>query len=510
MSDTTKSCGSNHIAHLPGISTYTWDSTTDSATLSVGAQRLLGVTSPISTDDFFDRVHPDDRMKFVAKSVSFMETGGKLTQEFRFLHNDGTVRHIISHACLERRQSTEHDRISGIFIDGTHSREHDVGQIEHREENFGFYEYDVASGTSTWSPGLQRMLLTSSASPMTADAIHNSIHPEDRKWVTERMRAVQSVAGPYEITFRVNLPDGRTILVRDRGEAHAPVDPATGRVVRVTGTLADITPKSLLDSEHKLANDAFWKLIDTAPIGAYAVDCDLRIVRVSKGAEATFYGIDNLVGRALDDVLHILWPEPFASEAVSQFRNTLFTGDPYVADPVIEDRADRNVLEAYDWSLERIVLEDGRPGVLCYFYDLSERVRYERELEAQQAHLSLAYDAANMGAWEIDLVKGGALGTPKLHEMFGEPNFSGDISELWRRKIHPDDQDLVDATFEEAVRSRVPFEVDFRIVTKNSEVRHLAAKGKLVSDARGRPLRMIGVRSGHYASQGNRTVTSRQ
>ena len=38
-------------------------------------------------------------------------------------------------------------------------------------------------------------------------------------------------------------------------------------------------------------------------------------------------------------------------------------------------------MEAYDWRIERIVLPDGQFGVVCYFYDLSERNSYEEQLK---------------------------------------------------------------------------------------------------------------------------------
>ena len=34
----------------------------------------------------------------------------------------------------------------------------------------------------------------------------------------------------------------------------------------------------------------------------------------------------------------------------------------------------------YDWKTERLMLPDGRWGVVCHFYDLSERQRFEAEL----------------------------------------------------------------------------------------------------------------------------------
>ena len=56
------------------------------------------------------------------------------------------------------------------------------------------------------------------------------------------------------------------------------------------------------------------------------------------------------------------------------FRHTLETGEPYVAPELIERRHDRDVVESYEWRIDRIVLADGRFGVVCYFRDVSVQV----------------------------------------------------------------------------------------------------------------------------------------
>jgi signal transduction histidine kinase/CheY-like chemotaxis protein len=43
-------------------------------------------------------------------------------------------------------------------------------------------------------------------------------------------------------------------------------------------------------------------------------------------------------------------------------------------------RSDTAEVESYDWKIERVTLPDGQPGVVCYFYDMTERVRYEQEI----------------------------------------------------------------------------------------------------------------------------------
>lgn len=76
-------------------------------------------------------------------------------------------------------------------------------------------------------------------------------------------------------------------------------------------------------------------------------------------------------------MLRILWPEPFASEAIERFRHTLATGEPYRSADTVEQRADIAEVEAYDWQIERVTLPDGQFGVVCYFYDLTAQKRAE-------------------------------------------------------------------------------------------------------------------------------------
>lgn len=56
-------------------------------------------------------------------------------------------------------------------------------------------------------------------------------------------------------------------------------------------------------------------------------------------------------------------------------------GEPYDLSSMVEQRAASGEYKVYDWKIERAILPDGRPGVVCYFYDLSERQRYEALLQ---------------------------------------------------------------------------------------------------------------------------------
>jgi hypothetical protein len=65
----------------------------------------------------------------------------------------------------------------------------------------------------------------------------------------------------------------------------------------------------------------------------------------------------------------------FRQRSHRRFRHTLETGEPYISTNTTERRRDIATVESYDWRIERVTLPDGRFGVVCYFYDLTERNR---------------------------------------------------------------------------------------------------------------------------------------
>jgi len=50
----------------------------------------------------------------------------------------------------------------------------------------------------------------------------------------------------------------------------------------------------------------------------------------------------------------------------------------YITSERPEYRLDRGALEYYEWQIERILLPDGRFGVVCYFRDIGDRKRAEQ------------------------------------------------------------------------------------------------------------------------------------
>lgn len=150
-----------------------------------------------------------------------------------------------------------------------------------------------------------------------------------------------------------------------------------GRLRGFAKVLRDNTERKRAEEALLRSRDTFLNLIQNAPFGVYLVDAGFRLAQVSAGAQKVFSTVRPLLGRDFAEVLRIIWPEPFATEAIGRFRHTLETGESYHAADTTERRADVDEVESYDWQIERVTLPDGQFGVVCYFYDLTELRRAE-------------------------------------------------------------------------------------------------------------------------------------
>lgn len=110
------------------------------------------------------------------------------------------------------------------------------------------------------------------------------------------------------------------------------------------------------------------------------------------------------------------------------------------------------------------------------------------------AHLALAMEAVEMGAWQWDIRENRVVWSASLERIHGlEPGTFDGTFEAYQHDIHPDDRERVLRTISHSVQDKQPHFLDYRIVRPDGEVRWLEARGRLVLDERGEPLRLVGV-----------------
>jgi len=252
--------------------------------------------------------------------------------------------------------------------------------------------------------GLERLLgYRPEEVPLTRVWWHSLIHPDDLPGHLAQIDAIIESGGMYVAAYRVRHRDGRFIWIEETTQVIREADAPP----RLVGALVEITERMRAEQQLRAAHDSFRLIVERSPFGVFAVNADFQIELVSAGSQRVFASVRPLIGRDLAEALRCVWPEPFASEAIGHFRHTLETGEVYHSPSTVERRNDTAELEAYDWKVERTMLPDGRLGVVCHFYDLSDRMRLEAALRESEARLRRVID--NMLGYVSVLTPDGAL-----------------------------------------------------------------------------------------------------
>ena len=324
-------------------------------------------------------VHPDDAQPTIDAWKSAVQEQRLFVHEHRVRRHDGIWRRFAIRAVPVVNDDGSIREWVGVHSDITDLRESEV-RFRQLAENIGavFYIHEIDQPRISYvSPAYER-IWQQPADELYADAsaFMRVIHPDDRPMVEaalERQREGEST----ETRYRLVLPDGRVSHIHDRSFVTSDPD---GNARRVVGIAEDVTVTT--QARMQLAANAatFEMLVRNNPFGVYVVGSDFRLLHASIGTARAFAGIDPLIGRDVAEILRILWNEPFATELIDRFRHTLATGETYVSHRTVEQRHNIDQVDAYDWRIDRIGLPDGSLGVVCHFYDLTERMALEDEL----------------------------------------------------------------------------------------------------------------------------------
>ena len=191
--------------------------------------------------------------------------------------------------------------------------------------------------------------------------------------------------------------------------------------------LSKMRQESARNLQHRTAQ--FETLLNRAPLGVYLVGSDFRIREVNPAAMPAFGDIPGgPVGRDFEEIIHILWEKQYADETVKIFKHTLETGESYATSHRAETRADRGVIEHYEWRVDRITLPDGSFGAVCYFRDIASQIEAEntRQLLVRELNHRVKNTLASVQAIAQQTMR-----TTKEPEQFAL-RFSGRVQSLAR------------------------------------------------------------------------------
>ena len=148
-----------------------------------------------------------------------------------------------------------------------------------------------------------------------------------------------------------------------------------------------------------------------------------------------------------------------------------------------------------DTEAERVV------GAVVVFRDITARKQAESALKASEERLEMVIRGSNDGFWDGRVLPNEQWSSPntpiwwspRVKSMLGytDEEFP-DVLESWTSRLHPDDCERVFDALNAHFERRVPYDEEYRLLTKAGEYHWVRARGQAIWDAEGRVTRMTG------------------
>ncbi|HEV7427613.1 MAG TPA: PAS domain-containing protein [Thermoanaerobaculia bacterium] len=306
-----------------------------------------------------------------------------------------------------------------------------------------------------------------------------SIHPEDRARVIEAIDRDRERG--FEIEYRIVRPDGSIRWIWDRG---FPIKDEAGRVYRLAGIAEDITDRKLASEAMKQAEDRIRLNIDTIPTMVWSLRSDGVLDFVNQR------WLD-YTGLSFEDAMNqpngIVHPDDLP-RVLERWLTDMAAGGPSEEEMRLR-RADGE----YRWFLVRTVpLLDGNGEIIKWYgasTDLEDRKRAEENLRRSESKLAEAQRISHVGHWERDTEGGEIICSVETYRILGLP--PQDAIRNLEELIHPEDRPLHAEAIARAMRGEL-FDVEYRVVRPNGEVRFVHSQGSAIQDQSGRAHRTFG------------------
>ena len=127
------------------------------------------------------------------------------------------------------------------------------------------------------------------------------------------------------------------------------------------------------------------------------------------------------------------------------------------------------------------------------FQEITKPKADRESLRQSNRRLKLATKAANVGIWDLDLIKNVLVWDEGMYNLYGiaKTEFSG-AYEAWEKSLHPEDKTRAIEDFYNAVAGRKEFDTEFRIIWPDRSVHYIKAIAAVFRDSEGNPVQMIG------------------
>ena len=346
--------------------------------------------------------------------------------------------------------------------------------------NLGLWDFDAVSGRVTWM-GHQDELFGFAPGEFdgTDRGLARHVHPDDVEELNRVAQRARDARSVFAHEYRVIWHDGSIHWIGARGKF---VYDETGKPVRMYGALRDVSARKQIEEALRRSDEHLRLVVNAIPALVWSAQPDGSVDFINqRHQEFTGLSLDDVQGWRWTDLIH---PEDRA-RLVDQWRKALATCEPLETEARL-----RRAGGDYRWLLIRAVPLRDESGRLVRWYgtktDIEDRKQAEEALRQSESELTEAQRIAHLGHWSFDVATNTVRWSEELYRIFDvEKAAFGGVYESFLSRVHPDDLALVLKVNAEARATGHPFEVEYRITTRNGQLKYIREVGYARPDGAG-------------------------
>ena len=263
---------------------FEWDPSTDRVLRSDSCGPVLGLSGDEArcgtAKTYFARIHPEDRDRFVQLMGELKPSANTFRMQYRVMRDDGAT------VVLEETSRGFFDadgklcRLVGVATDITERKraEESLQESEARSATLarqapvGIFETD-AQGDCMFVNDYWQAITGLSSTQAVGRGWGNALHPDDRDSVASAWYTASEANREFALEYRFCMPDGTVTWVT--GNAR-PLHNASGKVIRYSGTVLDITARKRAEEALRESEARYRAIGESIDYGVWVCDADGR------------------------------------------------------------------------------------------------------------------------------------------------------------------------------------------------------------------------------------------
>ncbi len=268
----------------------------------------------------------------------------------------------------------------------------------------GAWDWDLLSDRVNWSDRVEAIFgLTPGTFGGTYEAVLNCVHPEDRPAVTQAVKRTVETGTNYEVEARVCGPDGTIRWIATLG---AVLRDASGKAVRMTGTVKDITKRKQVELALERERQQLRQIISSAPVAMALFDTKMHYLAHSQ----KWLTVQRLEGQSIIGHSHYeIFPD--IPERWKANHQRALQGEVLSASEDVWERAD-GTKDYLRWAIHPWYTPEGEIGGIVIATDYINELVEAREAALEAVRIKSEF-LANM-SHEIRTPMNGVLGMAGL------------------------------------------------------------------------------------------------